>query len=75
MNDDPALASLWKGRILCHLAVVDTKAPEKGVVDMDPEIQQMVDKEDALKVREFVLQAEVGAAICLPAAKKYTVRI
>lgn len=28
MNYEPGIASLWKGRVLTHIEVIDTKAPE-----------------------------------------------
>lgn len=34
MNNNPDQATLWKGRVLMHMAVHDTKAPEKGVFDL-----------------------------------------
>ena len=36
MNDYPETASTWKGRVLMHMSVYDTKSPELKVVPLDP---------------------------------------
>ena len=35
MNDYPETASTWKGRVLLHMSVFDTKSPELKVVPLD----------------------------------------
>lgn len=34
MNNNPDSATLWKGRVLMHVRAFETKAPEKGVFDL-----------------------------------------
>ena len=34
MNENPEVASLWKGRILMNIEVFDSKAPEQGEVEI-----------------------------------------
>jgi hypothetical protein len=40
MNDYPEIASTWKGRILTHISVYDTKAPEMKVAALDADFKQ-----------------------------------
>ena len=42
MNENPEIASLWKGRILMHIQASDSKAPEQGKFSIDQTIMQMV---------------------------------
>jgi len=35
MNDNPEQASRWKGRLLLHVQVSDSKSPEKDIVPID----------------------------------------
>jgi hypothetical protein len=42
MNENPEIASTWKGRILMHISSEDTKNPEiKGGVALDPAIKNL----------------------------------
>ena len=38
MNENPEIASLWKGRILMHIQAFDAKAPEQGKFAIDQTI-------------------------------------
>lgn len=40
MNANPELASLWKGRILMHIEVIDTESPEVSQQKVDPSYYQ-----------------------------------
>lgn len=75
MNDYPELASTWKGRILMHLSAYDTKNPEMKVVPLDPQFKQRVMELKAYDLNEYEILAEVGAGVCLPGKKNYTIRI
>ena len=39
MNDNPEIASTWKGRILMHLSSFDTKTPEMKIAVLDPDFK------------------------------------
>lgn len=39
MNDFPEIASTWKGRILTHISIYDTKSPEMKVVPLDADFK------------------------------------
>ena len=41
MNDNPAMATLWKGRLLFHIEALDSKAPEQGIAELDPEVAKL----------------------------------
>ena len=75
MNDYPEMASTWKGRMLTHISVYDTKAPEMKVVPLDNDFKQLCLKEGAFDNHEFEIIAEVGAGICLPGKKNFSVKI
>ena len=48
MNSNPEAASLWKGRILMHVEVADSKAPESAVAELGPDIKDMCDEDQVL---------------------------
>ena len=75
MNDYPEIASTWKGRILTHISVYDTKAPEMKVIPLDNDFKQQCMQAGAFDNHEFEIIAEVGAGICLPGKKNFSVRI
>lgn len=35
MNQNPDIASDWKGQVLIHISAVETDKPMKGVIDLD----------------------------------------
>ena len=39
MNDNPEMASTWKGRLLMHFSSFDTKHPEMKQIPLDPEFK------------------------------------
>jgi hypothetical protein len=41
MNDNPEVASTWKGRTLMHISSFDTKSPENKVNPLDPDIKTL----------------------------------
>lgn len=75
MNEYPEIASTWKGRILVHVSAFDTKNPEMKLAILDPEYKTKCMKEGAFNLEEFEIMAEFCNGICLPANKKYKVRI
>lgn len=75
MNQFPEFASTWKGRVLIHTSCEETKNPEMKVCKLDEDFKQLLAKSRAFDVNEFEIMAEVGGAICLPAKKKYNIKI
>jgi len=73
MNENPELASNWKGRVLMQVTCEST---EKPILKLDniPEGPQQ-ESRGLLKLRQFSIIAEVGQAINLPAAKAYKVKL
>ena len=39
MNENPDLASTWKGRTLMHISAFDVKNPELKVCGLDPDFK------------------------------------
>lgn len=74
MNLDPAEAAAWKGRLLVQWFTEDIKYPIM-------KIRNIIDKsakEDvklAMQEKDYSLWVEFGEGICLPEAKKYTLRL
>jgi hypothetical protein len=38
MNNHPEIASHWKGRLLVHIKVSDSKTPVKGTFDIEDKV-------------------------------------
>ena len=66
MNENPELASDWKGRVLMHLQACDAQYPEFNVVDASEELLALCKEQKCYEPRKFELIFEVGAGICLP---------
>ena len=75
MNEYPEAASTWKGRILMHASVYDTKTPEMKLAVLDPEFKTKIMKDGAFNLEEYEILAEFGSGISLPGKKKYKLRI
>jgi hypothetical protein len=75
MNENPDIASLWKGRIFMHIEVFDSQAPESGTFPLSQSDISRYSFTDRTPLKEFEIQAEVGSGICLPDNKSYKVRI
>ena len=72
MNENPELASSWKGRILMQVECQATKKPVAKVAAIPEEvIEQWNHKKNT---REYAIIAEVGQAVALPKAKKYSIK-
>lgn len=66
MNDNPELASAWKGRILMHVECHAADHPERIVRPLDEGIKNAIMELKLLEEREYDIIAEVGMGICLP---------
>jgi hypothetical protein len=75
MNENPEMASFWKGRILMHISSFDVKNPEMKVVPLSADFKAQIAAAGAFDYNEFEIIAEIGAGICLPGKKKYHIRI
>ena len=73
MNENPELASNWKGRILMQIECEPTEKPVAKVKEIDDDLV-MKAKEYTLD-RKYQIIAEVGQAVALPDHDKYSVKI
>jgi len=73
MTKNPKMATQWKGRILIHYSIVDTKEPEVRMEEADEAIIEM--SKEYIKPMEMEMIAEIGQGICLPETEKYKIRI
>lgn len=73
MNNNPDMASCWKGRILMQCVAEKCDKPEIKCADLSEEV-----KKSALphmENHEYEILLEVGLGISLPSDKKYTVKV
>ena len=82
MNENEDLRSDWKGRVLLHISVADTKYPMSDVIDMDEDMKVMLREKikqgNFDQSTQYSIVADVGSGICLPPFKKkdpYTVKV
>lgn len=73
MNENPEMASNWKGRILMQVTCEPTDKP----IIKDCAIPDEVISEARayMRDRSFDVIAEIGQAVALPIAKQYTVKL
>jgi len=58
MNENPDIASTWKGRLLMQVTATKTEAPELGINDI-PE-DQLEGAKKYMEPKEYEFIAEVG---------------
>ena len=75
MNANPELASLWKGRILANFEISDSKSPEAAIRRVDPEFASSALVQEALRLKQYEIIAEVANGISLPDSQKYRIKI
>ena len=73
MNQDPAIGSLWKGRILMQVVAEKTDKPLLQVRDIEPE--EVNEVESKLAPRTFDIRCAIVAAICLPEPTLYSIEV
>ena len=66
MNNDPNLASDWKGMVLMHIQVEENDKPKKGMETMDPEIKKTAIAEGFMEMVNYEMICEIGQGITLP---------
>jgi hypothetical protein len=64
MNENPELASTWKGRILIQVSAEKTEKPKLLVQDLTEDDRQLA--QAYMKEHEYEIIAEVGQGIALP---------
>lgn len=73
MNENPELASNWKGRVLMSIECYETEKPVAKVMFLEDDMI-MKAKEYTLD-RKYQIIAEVGQAVALPYNDKFSVKI
>lgn len=64
MNDNPAMASFWKGRILIQVEAVKTEKPLLMVEDIDPELIEKA--RPHLLDKKYQIMVQINSAVSLP---------
>ena len=76
MNDNPEMASHWRGRMLLEISCVEEDKPKKGVEKLEPEIRAAAEAAGFFEEEEFEIWCEFGQGIALPETdKKYQARV
>ena len=73
MNENPEMASNWKGRILMQIVCEETEKPIAKVEAIEDEL--IMEAKAFTRDKEFDVIAEVGQAVALPKNKKYSVKL
>ena len=73
MNENPEIASNWKGRILMQVVCEET---EKPIAKVEKISDDLISEAKAFTMKKkYEIIAEVGQAVALPKNKKYTVKL
>ena len=76
MDENPEIASTWKGRVLMHLESADCKHPERREQALEVTCKQAAVNGKLFTQRPYDLIVEVGQGICLPTNNtKYLIKI
>lgn len=73
-NENVEEATCFKGRVLIEYSVIDDKHPVMKIRDIDQN-DEYKERLKQMEVKLYHIQAEIGAAICLPDTKDYTLKI
>ena len=65
MNNNPDLASNWKGRICVEYWCIDHKYPEYKVKNIPPDIDTRL-YERVIAPNRYFMIGEFGSGLCLP---------
>ena len=60
MNDNPEIASHWRGRMLLEISCEECDKPKKGVEKLDPEIRAAAEAAGFFEEEEFEIWCEFG---------------
>ena len=69
MNENPELASNWKGRILMQIECFETEKPVAKIINIDKEI--VGDANQFKLTKNYQMIAEVGQCVALPYTDKF----
>lgn len=66
MNDNPDIASDWKGKVLMHIHAEENDKPKKAMETADPEIKKRAKELGFLDEEDYELMVEIGQGVTLP---------
>lgn len=76
MNDNPEMASHWRGRMLLEISCVEDDKPKKAVQKLDPEVRAKADEAGYFGEEEYEIWCEFGQGVALPKeGEKYHARL
>ena len=76
MNDNPDIASDWKGKVLMHVHAEENDKPRKAMEQADAELKQRAKELGFLDEEEYELLVEIGQGVTLPQEDKdYKIRV
>ena len=76
MNDNPEMASHWRGRMLLEISSEECDKPKKGVEKLDPAVRDAAKEAGYYDDEEYEIWCEFGQGVALPKAdEKYQVRL
>ena len=77
MNDNPEVASTWKGRVLVEYWVEDCKFPEFKIrnIDVKDNFDRAKFAEMTNKASEYTVAIELGSGFVLPSEQKYKLKL
>ena len=66
MNENPELASNWRGQVLMQFLAYEEEKPKKLVQKIPATVREEAKEAGFYKFDEFILQAEIGQGILMP---------
>ena len=76
MNDNPEMASHWRGRMLVQVFCAEDDKPKKLCQKLDPKVKEEAQEAGYFNDEEYEMFVEVGQGVALPERdKKYTVKV
>ena len=66
MNDNPDIASDWKGKVLMHIHAEENDKPKKQKETADPELKNKARELGFLEEEDYELMVEIGQGVTLP---------
>lgn len=70
MNENPDIASDWKGQILMHISAEENDKPKKGVENIDSTLKEEAKEKGYYTKEDYQFLIEVGQGITLPEKDK-----
>lgn len=69
MNENPEIASDWKGMVLFHISAVENDKPKKGIETMLPDIRKQALDFGFFEMDTYEMVIEIGQGVTLPVAE------